>query len=196
MYVLYAPIDHAAACPLNKAPNGSSRSRRRKGVFGAALPCCFCCGALSSPTFALTHATLPACKCREWEWVWVRRKVDTPHAIPTAQEAAAHAGSVVADEGKHFRLVKLPLGSLRLSFGYMSRFEDAWALLNWLKQHYTDRTVDDYVFDDAAGSSLSGSSGSGGGGSTAGAAGAAAEQAQRRAERVRRAIELQGPGWC
>ena len=132
--------------------------------------------------------------CREWEWVWVRRKVDTPHAIPTAEEAAAHVRSVVADEGKHYQLVKLPLGSLRLSFGYMSRFEDAWAILNWLKQHYTDRSVDDYVFDDAAAASSSSSDGSSG--STAGAAGAAAEQAQRRAERVRRAIELQGPGWC
>lgn len=131
--------------------------------------------------------------CREWEWVWVRRRVDTPFAVPTADEAAAHAGSIVRDDGKQFQLVKLPLGSLRLSFGYMSRFEDAWALLDWLKLHYTDRTVDDYVFAGSGSSSSIGGSGSTAG--TAGAAGAA-EQAQRRAERVRRAIELQGPGWC
>lgn len=131
--------------------------------------------------------------CSEWEWVWVRRMVDTPHAIPTAEEAAAHTSSVVSDQGKHYRLVKLPLGSLRLSFGYMSRFEDAWALLNWLKQNYTDRTVDDYVFGDhdEGGASDSNSGGGNGGGSSS-----TAEQAQRRAERVRRAIELQGPGWC
>ena len=125
----------------------------------------------------------------------MRRKVDTPHAIPTAEEAAAHAGSVVSDQGKHYQLVKLPLGSLRLSFGYMSRFEDAWALLNWLKQHYTDRTVDDYVFDTHLEGGGSGSNSVGGSGSGSGS-GSTAEQAQRRAERVRRAIELQGPGWC
>ena len=136
--------------------------------------------------------------CREWEWVWVRRRVDTPFAIPTAEEAAAHAGSIVRDEGKHYQLVKLPLGSLRLSFGYMSRFEDAWALLNWLRLHYTDRTVDDYVFGESGDGGISTGSSLGGSSGTVGAAGPAggAQQAQRRAERVRRAIELQGPGWC
>lgn len=109
----------------------------------------------------------------------MRRPVDTPHAIPTAQEAAAHAGSVLHGGSKHGRLVKLPLGSLRLSFGYMSRFEDAWALLAWLKLHYTDRTVDDYVYG-ASGSSRE----------------AGEEREQRRQERVRRAVALQGPGWC
>ncbi|PRW20464.1 Molybdenum cofactor sulfurase [Chlorella sorokiniana] len=142
-----------------------------------------------------TAAQLAQGNFSEWEWVWVRRKVDTPHAIPTAEEAAAHAGSVVANEGKHHQLVKLPLGSLRLSFGYMSRFEDAWALLNWLKQHYTDRTVDDYVFTAADGDSSSSGSGNGGD-DAAGAAGTAAGRTQRRAEHVRRVIELQGPGWC
>lgn len=118
--------------------------------------------------------------------MWVRRPVDTPHAIPTAEEAAAHAGSVLHAGSKQGRLVKLPLGSLRLSFGYMSRFEDAFALLTWIKRHYTDRTVDEYVLE--AGSGSSGAGGAGGPEDT--------EQERRRQERIHRAIALQGPGWC
>ena len=118
--------------------------------------------------------------------MWVRRPVDTPHAIPTPAEAAAHAGSVLHGGSKHGRLVKLPLGSLRLSFGYMSRFEDAFALLTWLRQHYTDRTLDDYSFQ-----ASSGGAGSGRPDETDDT-----EREQRRQERIHRAVALQGPGWC
>lgn len=79
------------------------------------------------------------------------------------------------------RLVKLPLGSLRASFGYMSRFEDAWALLSFLRQHYTDRTADDPPVAAPSGASSGGSE----------------EDAARELRRQRmRWATVQGPGWC
>lgn len=109
---------------------------------------------------------LPPPRRSDWEWVWVRRKgkvtVPTGGTAPDP-EAGPEGGS---------RLVRLPLGSLRASFGYMSRFEDAHALLSFLKKHYTDRTADDPPA-------------------------AAAAAAQGRGRRLRWAApEQQGPGWC
>lgn len=73
-----------------------------------------------------------------WEWVWVRRDtVDVPAA-----------GTKTGPGGE--KLVRLPLGSLRVSLGYMSRFEDVYALAAFLRRHYTDKTSDDQVMASVA----------------------------------------------
>ena len=71
---------------------------------------------------------------------------------------------------------KLPLGSLRASLGYMSRFEDAWALVDFLRRTYTDAAD-----DDAAAARVA----------VQLPPGLRAERRQRLA-----AAALQGPGWC
>lgn len=115
------------------------------------------------------------------------RPVDTPHALPGPEElrspAAIAAAATCGGDGGKKRLVKLPLGSLRASLGYMSRFEDAYALVSFLRRHYTDRAVDDYTGEDIK--AAEGASGSEEG----------VLRLQRRRER-RRWAELQGPGWC
>lgn len=56
-------------------------------------------------------------------------------------------------------MVRLPLGSLRASLGYMSRFEDAYAMAAFVKDTFTDQSYDGG--DDGGGDN----GGSGGGGS-------------------------------
>jgi hypothetical protein len=40
-------------------------------------------------------------------------------------------------------LTKLPLGSIRVSLGMMSRWEDAYALVNFIRDNYTDLKAED-----------------------------------------------------
>ena len=37
--------------------------------------------------------------------------------------------------------VDVPLGSVRISLGYMSRFEDCYAMVQFIRSKYTDRKV-------------------------------------------------------
>jgi hypothetical protein len=39
--------------------------------------------------------------------------------------------------------IRKPLGTIRVSLGYMSTFEDAEALVNFIRTEYVDRPVED-----------------------------------------------------
>lgn len=109
----------------------------------------------------------------DWEWAWVERRADEAGAFP-------HGGTAQLPGRPHARLVRLPLGSLRASLGYMARYEDAKALVDFLRAHYTDRTRDDLVLEEVRAS--------------AAAAGLAPTGGGERLQWA--APERQGPGWC
>ncbi|PSC72351.1 Molybdenum cofactor sulfurase isoform B [Micractinium conductrix] len=128
----------------------------------------------------------------DWEWVWA------PRPEPAAGSADSGAGGgggsdVVPDGGTSgngdARRVRLPLGSLRASLGWMARFEDAWALVKFIQAHWTDRA------DDAATSAPAEVAAS------LAAAGLAVDEASaaallQRRRRTWSAPEVHGPGWC
>ncbi|KAL4427707.1 hypothetical protein ABPG75_001796 [Micractinium tetrahymenae] len=113
----------------------------------------------------------------DWEWVWVKRRAEEAGAVP-------HGGTAPLPGRPHTRLVKLPLGSLRASLGYMARYEDGKALVDFLRAHYRDRTRDEFSLEEVqASAAAAGLALAGGGG--------------RRQERLQWAApERQGPGWC
>lgn len=128
---------------------------------------------------ALNRGARPATASRRsnWEWAWVRRRADQADDFP-------HGGTARLPGRPHTRLVRLPLGSLRASLGFMARYEDGKALADFLRVHYTDRMSDDVRLDEVRAS--------------AAAAGLApAGAGQRRRQRLQwAAAERQGPGWC
>ncbi len=116
-------------------------------------------------------------KCSGWEWAWAERRADEAGAFP-------HGGVAPLPGRPHDRLVRLPLGSLRASLGYMARYEDGKALVDFLRAHYTDRTRDDFRLEEVWAS-------------TAAAGLAPAGGAPQRRQRLQWAApERQGPGWC
>jgi selenocysteine lyase/cysteine desulfurase len=71
--------------------------------------------------------------------------VQRPAGEPLPSWASVINSSVkshgVASDGSHFTAgakvtVRLPNGSVRASLGYMSRFEDVYALVDWLYKRY------------------------------------------------------------
>lgn len=102
--------------------------------------------------------------------------VDVPTGLPGPGETAPlHLlGGQPARQ-----LFKLPLGSLRASIGYMSRFEDVHALVEFIRRNYTDRADDAAVAASVA----------------AAAAELPAAVREERRQRMRWAA-LQDPGWC
>eukprot|EP00192_Tetraselmis_astigmatica_P006998 CAMPEP_0117665662 /NCGR_PEP_ID=MMETSP0804-20121206/9940_1 /TAXON_ID=1074897 /ORGANISM="Tetraselmis astigmatica, Strain CCMP880" /LENGTH=786 /DNA_ID=CAMNT_0005473111 /DNA_START=68 /DNA_END=2428 /DNA_ORIENTATION=- len=55
-------------------------------------------------------------------------------AIEQSKVPLGHIGEVA------MKWIKVPLGSIRVSLGYMSTFEDVYALVTWLEERYKDRT--------------------------------------------------------
>lgn len=90
----------------------------------------------------------------DWEWATVQRR---------------------GPDGT-LRQARLPLGSLRASFGSLSRFEDAHALAAFLERHYVDASSDAEAAFSAA----------------------ATLPAELRAQRAARLTwaRLSDPGWC
>jgi hypothetical protein len=43
--------------------------------------------------------------------------------------------------------IRKPLGTIRVSMGYMSTFEDAEALVNFIRSKYVDRPVEDMAWE-------------------------------------------------
>lgn len=63
----------------------------------------------------------------DWEWVWVDRDVE---------DAELAGEPALGTQPGQRQRVKRALGSLRASVGWLSRYEDADALADWLQQRY------------------------------------------------------------
>lgn len=77
------------------------------------------------------------------EWIQVERPVQERRTISSSSHLSLLQGTKLqlGHEGEiAMKWVQKPLGTIRVSLGYMSTFEDVHALVTWMQRIYKDRT--------------------------------------------------------